>query len=181
MTPLIVCVLSLLLLKEKPPKNYIYSLLIGFFGFVITQYGAIEKLDNANILLIGYVFLNAASVIGMRWAVKKRNKIEGIFFENFIYAAQGVVLFSIFGGFSFKILFSWQVILVSLFAIIHHVFVIIGTQKSKYVSNIILIDFAKVIVAYLSCFVFFDKKPITIEIIGASMIVFALFLIKNKK
>lgn len=179
LTPFVALLLNSLILKEKFNTKYAKAFFVAFIGFAITKIHNL-KIDFHLILLV-YVLVNAGSVIAIRYISVKRKNIEGIIFENMIYALQGVVLFSVFGGFSFKILFSWQVLVVAIPSIIHHVYIIIGNQKAKHTSLIILTDFIKTVITFSSCFVFFRKIPTIQEFIGISIILTSLFFLKKNK
>lgn len=179
LTPFVALILNSLILKEKFNTRYAKALFVAFTGFAVTK---INKLTvDFHLILLIYVFINAGSVIAIRYISVKRKNIEGIIFENMIYAFQGVVLFLIFGGFSFKMLISWQVLIVAIPSIIHHVYIVIGNQKAKHTSLIILTDFLKTVITFGSCFFFFRKTPTIHEFIGISIILTSLFFLRKNK
>lgn len=182
LTPFIACFLSYIILKEKLPSSYIKAFVVASAGFILTKFSSVSLTSlNFNILLFFYVFINAFSVIAVRYASLSRNSIEGIFVENLIYAAQGVIFFIIFGGFEWKYLFSWQALIVAIPSIIHHIFIIIGNQKSKYTAGLLLIDFLKVGIVYTSTYIFFGKSFSVLELVGIGIICISVLLLKKNK
>lgn len=180
-TPFVVCILSYYLFKERLPKVYILAFLVATLGFILTKVGSKHSFNlPLNSLLLLYVFINAASTIAIRYASLSRGSIEGIVIENLFYALQGLILFYLFGNFKWQYLFTWQVLLVALPSLGHHILVILGNQASKYTAGLILIDFTKVGMAYLSTFIFFGRSVSSLQILGVTITCFAVATLKNK-
>jgi len=100
--------------------------------------------------------------------------------ENLLYAIQGVIFFLIFGGFEFKYLFKWQIWLVAIISMFHHVCKILGIKKSKHVSAQVITDFIKIVFVFFICYWFFDIMPTRNEVVGTIIIISSLFIIKRK-
>jgi len=177
-TPFLACWLSSKLLKEKIPPKYNIAIILAFIGFVITKSTSIS-LGTVNFFLICYIIVNAVSTITIRHLSLKRTNIEGIFFENLSYALIGLGFFLLCGGFQLKYLFSLQVLCVAIPSIIHHTFVILGNQKSKYFASIIFTDFFKVSIALLSGLLFFSRLPTVYEIIGMFILCFSVVFLHS--
>ncbi len=99
-----------------------------------------------------------------------------------IYVAIGLTGFSFYGGFSLKILFSWQILLVAIPSIIHHIFVILGNQKTKNTIEIIILDIFKILITLISAYLLLGKTLNIFEYIGCFImltITIYYFLIKN--
>jgi drug/metabolite transporter (DMT)-like permease len=178
LTPFVVCILTYFLFKEKLPRPYILAFLLASVGFLLTRSQSSLSF-SFNFFLFSYIFLNAFSIVAVRYASLNRSSIEGIIIENLIYASQGFIFFWIFGSFKWEYLFTWQVLLVALPSIGHHILVILGNQRSKYTAGILLIDFTKVGIVYLSTYAFFGKTFSTVEIVGVITICGSICLLKT--
>lgn len=189
-TPFVAMLMSFLIFKnERLPKNFFVAFLLCFIGFFLTKYEGLGQLELSWIL-IGYVFVNAVSTIATRFVAKKRKNIEGMVFENAIYAIQGLLFFYIFGGktvtilgnslqfdaFNWKYLFSWQVWLATIPATAHHILLILGVQSSKFTGTIIMSDLVKVILAYISALIFFGNIPSLLELVGVFIICTSVYI-----
>jgi len=177
-SPFIAIIISLYLFKkEKISKYNIIAFVFGCIGFTICQFNNINfGINNINWLLFFYVILNACSGLAIRYVSKVRSRLEGVILDNFIYTLVGIVGFSIFRNFNIKILFSWQILLITIPSVIHHIFVILGNQELKNFIEIIIADFLKIIFTLLSCYIFFNKTLSCIEYFGIC-VMFVGFLI----
>ena len=179
--PFVSLILSKIIFKEEKISNLELKVFVfGFLGFFITKLNKIE--GGFDSWLLFYVLINSVSILAVRYISKKKNQLDGIIVENMIYVAIGLTGFSFYGGFSLKILFSWQILLVAIPSIIHHIFVILGNQKTKNTIEIIILDIFKILITLISAYLLLGKTLNIFEYIGCFImltITIYYFLIKN--
>jgi drug/metabolite transporter (DMT)-like permease len=176
LTPFVVAILALFLLKEKLPKEYLIFASLACVGFYISNSNKIEFSLNSNVKwILSYVALNSVSVVVVRFFAMKRRFLEAVFIENLIYAVYGALLFLTTQKFSLDVLFSYKTLLCSLLAFSHHFFIILAYKNAQQIANIQLLDFSKVIFAMIISYFLFQKIPSNYTILGSMIIFIAVY------
>lgn len=176
LTPFLVAILGLLILKEDLPKEYFLFAFLACCGFYIANSNKIEFTVSANIKwILSYVLLNSLSVIIVRFFAMKRRFLEAVFIENLIYTIYAILLFLTVQNFSFKVLFSYKALLCSILAFMHHFFIILAYKNATKVANIQLLDFSKIVFAMIISYFLFSKIPTLNAIIGSLIIFIAIY------
>jgi len=152
LTPVITTLICAILFKEKLTVKYFIALSICIFGLWITK---INESVGLNYFILLYVLINAIGNSSVRYIAKNRQNMEGFIVECLLYSIGAVLSFYFVGGFNVKYIFCPQVIIVMLFTISHHYFIIKAHQYIQETKNAIILDYAKTSIKYAGNFIFF--------------------------
>jgi drug/metabolite transporter (DMT)-like permease len=178
LSPFLIIIFGLFVFKKEKIKLFDWILFaVCFVGFLLSSNIKIS-FNKLNLVLLFYPIVNAIAMVATRYISKTRNKLDGIVMDNFAYVVFGISGFIFYGGFSIRVLFSWQVLLVALFSIFHHIYIILGNQESKNTINVLVIDLAKIIFTLMSTYVFFGKNISYLQFVGMCIMVFVLWFYK---
>jgi len=168
LTPVAVMLIVTVIMKRIVPVQYYFLSCFALLGSVIAN---INKMSfSINGVLVGYTVVNAISEIAVNYISNKRKTLEGIFFDNMLYAITGLVLILITGSFDIRKLCTLPVLIVGILSITHHSCKILGNKKIKHIYSVVVVDSCKVLLVLLSSYVFFGYIPVLAEIVGVSMI-----------
>jgi drug/metabolite transporter (DMT)-like permease len=165
--------------KEDIKRGHLIGFLLALIGYIVIHKGKVIP-SSFSLIILGYVFAGAISDLLVRKIAKKRRVIDGIFAENMICIFFGVFCFIIFGNFKLEYLFSWQVVLVAIPTLIHHIFLITGHQRTENVMQILFLNLFKYNFVFFADLLFFDI-PLTLnKVLGLLIISSGIVFIKRK-
>jgi len=174
-----VAIIISLVLHAKYKSNEWIALVLMLIGFVIVKS---KNFDHQfACLLMCYSLLNGISILTKRYASRTRPALQGVVIENMLYGFIGVFNLLKSGGFNISVLFSWQVLLITLLCIGHHIFDILGNRASHSAVEIIICECLKIIFILCSGYFFFRSVLGIKEYIGIFIMLIGLVIYKSFK
>ena len=189
--PFIICLLAVLLLKEKFRVKYV----ICFLGAICGLYLANTKkmtvtMNDLNMLynskntcmLLFYILISSIGNITRRYyCIKRKNTMETICAEYMVFFIYGTTILIFQNSLDLKLLFNKYVLCVSLLTLLHHYCLIHGVQKVKEIAGLELLAFTKTVFAISLSFLILHEEVSKEKILGALIITVAVMLSGIKK
>lgn len=191
--PFIICLLAVLLLKEKFKIKYVICFLVAICGLYLANtkkmtvtMDDLNKLYNSKnaCMLLFYILISSIGNITRRYyCIERRNTMETICAEYMVFFIYGTTILISQNTFDLKLLYNKYVLCVSLLTLLHHYCLIHGVQKVKEIAGLELIAFTKTVFAITLSFLFLNEELSREKILGALIITIAVMLsgIKKKK
>lgn len=178
-TPFVIWLLAVFLLKERMQTSYIKYCFISVIGFLLVN---IQKMDGAwgfnNIqYLLLYIFIFSFGQITTRYYCKKRAyELQAVMAEMVIFFIYALAFLFLRKSFSFRMLFNPYVWIIALCCFSRNVLTVNGVRKASSIVALEFCSFAKPIFACILMFLLVGEIPTFIKVIGMIIIAFAIVM-----
>lgn len=175
-TPFLVMLFAAIFLKEKSIPKYWICGLFSLIGVCIY----VEKKISVNSVYYAILLLHVLFKAIMHIATKKASK-KGVFvvlfYDNLFYSMFATSFFVYNGDFDYKLLFSWQILLLMIITSIS----LYGLAKAykiakKGITRLQNLDFSKIIFSFVLAVLLLNDKIDDHELLGASIILLSIII-----